>query len=77
MKSRFKWAPSSAVLAMACLMAAPAFAQEPPPAEEDNAVDVVIDGGHSGTEPTTVVDLSGEAPLLVRRGKGPTERLGL
>ena len=35
-----KWAPSSAVLAMACLMAAPAFAQEPPPAEDDNAVDV-------------------------------------
>ncbi|TDU30770.1 tRNA threonylcarbamoyl adenosine modification protein (Sua5/YciO/YrdC/YwlC family) [Panacagrimonas perspica] len=43
----------------------------------DAAVDVVIDGGHCGTEPTTIVDLSGEAPVLVRQGKGDTERLGL
>ena len=43
----------------------------------DNAVDVVIDGGYSGTEPTTVIDLSGEAPVLLRQGKGSAERLGL
>lgn len=43
----------------------------------DAAVDVVIDGGHCGTEPTTIVDLSGESPTLVRQGKGDVERLGL
>jgi tRNA threonylcarbamoyl adenosine modification protein (Sua5/YciO/YrdC/YwlC family) len=36
----------------------------------DHEVDLVIDGGASGVEPTSVVDLSGEAPLIVRRGKG-------
>ena len=41
----------------------------------DNAVDVVIDGGHSGTEPTTVVDLSGEEPRIVREGAVPAERI--
>ena len=43
----------------------------------DASVDVVIDGGHCGTEPTTIVDLSGESPSLVRQGKGDVERLGL
>ena len=36
----------------------------------DHDVDVVIDGGTSGVEPSSVVDLSGEAPVIVRRGKG-------
>jgi tRNA threonylcarbamoyl adenosine modification protein (Sua5/YciO/YrdC/YwlC family) len=36
----------------------------------DREVDLVIDGGASGIEPSSVVDLSGEAPLIVRRGKG-------
>lgn len=35
-----------------------------------NQVDLVIDGGPVGLEPTTVIDLTGAAPLLVRRGKG-------
>ncbi|MGQ0529793.1 MAG: L-threonylcarbamoyladenylate synthase [Panacagrimonas sp.] len=43
----------------------------------DAAVDVVIDGGHCGLEPTTIVDLSGETPELVRRGKGSVDSLGL
>ena len=43
----------------------------------DAAVDVVIDGGHCGLEPTTIVDLSGAAPELVRRGKGGIDTLGL
>ncbi len=43
----------------------------------DRSVDVVIDGGYCGIDPTTIVDLSGGAPVLVRRGKGPTETLGL
>lgn len=43
----------------------------------DAAVDVVIDGGFCGVEPTTIVDLSGGAPVLVREGKGPLGTLGL
>lgn len=33
-------------------------------------VDAVIDGGHCGHEPTSVIDLAGPAPVVVRRGKG-------
>jgi tRNA threonylcarbamoyl adenosine modification protein (Sua5/YciO/YrdC/YwlC family) len=33
-------------------------------------VDAVIDGGNCGLEPTSVIDLSGDAPVLVRKGKG-------
>jgi tRNA A37 threonylcarbamoyladenosine synthetase subunit TsaC/SUA5/YrdC len=36
----------------------------------NHQVDLVIDGGNCGVEPTSVVDLSGPAPLVVRRGKG-------
>jgi tRNA threonylcarbamoyl adenosine modification protein (Sua5/YciO/YrdC/YwlC family) len=36
----------------------------------DHDVDLVIDGGTSGVEPSSVVDLSGEAPVVVRSGKG-------
>jgi len=35
-----------------------------------HAVDLVLDGGNCGLEPTTVVDLSGDAPLVLRPGKG-------
>jgi tRNA threonylcarbamoyl adenosine modification protein (Sua5/YciO/YrdC/YwlC family) len=35
-----------------------------------NAVDLLIDGGGCGLEPTTVVDLSGSAPVVLRQGKG-------
>lgn len=33
-------------------------------------VDLVIDGGPVGMEPTTVIDLTDSIPVLVRRGKG-------
>lgn len=33
-------------------------------------VDAVIDGGNCGLEPSSVVDLAGPAPVVVRRGKG-------
>ncbi len=33
-------------------------------------VDIIIDGGSCGVEPTTVVDLTGDYPRLIRRGKG-------
>ena len=36
----------------------------------DQQVDLVIDGGPVGLEPTTVIDLTGPSPVLLRRGKG-------
>jgi tRNA threonylcarbamoyl adenosine modification protein (Sua5/YciO/YrdC/YwlC family) len=35
-------------------------------------IDLLIDSGHCGVEPSTVVDLTGDTPVVVRRGKGPT-----
>ncbi|MGH8539104.1 MAG: L-threonylcarbamoyladenylate synthase [Stenotrophobium sp.] len=40
-------------------------------------VDVVVDGGNCGLVPTTVLDLSGDVPRLVREGKGDIGELGL
>jgi tRNA threonylcarbamoyl adenosine modification protein (Sua5/YciO/YrdC/YwlC family) len=40
-------------------------------------VDIVIDAGACGIEPTTVVDLTGKEAVIVRRGRGPVEALGL
>ncbi len=39
----------------------------------EHDVDLVIDGGYCGMEPTTVVDLAGDTPLILRAGKGETE----
>jgi tRNA threonylcarbamoyl adenosine modification protein (Sua5/YciO/YrdC/YwlC family) len=36
----------------------------------EHAVDLVVDGGHCGFEASSVVDLSGEAPVVIRHGKG-------
>ena len=36
----------------------------------EHEVDLVIEGGYCGTDPTTVVDLSGDMPQLIREGKG-------
>lgn len=33
-------------------------------------VDIVIDGGYGGNEASTVIDCTGEDPLIVREGKG-------
>lgn len=33
-------------------------------------LDLVIDGGFGTLEPTTVVDLSGDAPVILRQGRG-------
>lgn len=38
--------------------------------ELDHVVDAVLDSGDCGIEPTTVVDLSGEQPVVVRVGAG-------
>jgi len=36
----------------------------------EHQLDVILDGGACGIEPTTVIDLSQDEPLLVRLGKG-------
>lgn len=36
-------------------------------------VDLIIDGGTCGHEPTTIVDLTGNYPIIVREGKGNPE----
>jgi tRNA threonylcarbamoyl adenosine modification protein (Sua5/YciO/YrdC/YwlC family) len=39
-------------------------------------VDLILDGGACGIEPTTVIDLSGSEPILVRKGKGEIASFG-
>lgn len=39
----------------------------------EHQVDLVIDGGHCGIEPTTVIDLVGDVPAVIRQGKGSVE----
>ena len=38
----------------------------------DQPLDLILDGGATGLEPTTVIDLTGNTPVLMRRGKGDT-----
>ncbi|MCW8945443.1 MAG: L-threonylcarbamoyladenylate synthase [Sedimenticola sp.] len=35
-------------------------------------VDLIIDGGYCGMEDSTVVDMEGDAPVVIRAGKGDT-----
>lgn len=35
-----------------------------------NRIDLIIDGGNCGYEPTTIVDLTGDFPVVLREGKG-------
>ena len=43
----------------------------------EHDVDLVLDGGSCGGLPTTIVDLTGAAPELVRAGKGDPAAFGL
>jgi tRNA threonylcarbamoyl adenosine modification protein (Sua5/YciO/YrdC/YwlC family) len=43
----------------------------------EKQVDAVIDGGAVGLEFTTVMDLTGDEPVLIRQGKGATQGFGL
>ena len=43
----------------------------------EHQLDLIIDAGHCGIEPTTVVDLTGDAPVVLREGAGPLEALGM
>ncbi|MCZ4326036.1 L-threonylcarbamoyladenylate synthase [Brachybacterium paraconglomeratum] len=56
--------------------------QEDPPSEgwvvQDllgEQVDVIIDSGEVGIEPTTVVDLTGSEPVIAREGAGDVDRI--
>lgn len=42
----------------------------------EHQVELVVDGGPCGFEPTTVVDLTGEAPRVVRMGRGDAAPFG-
>lgn len=35
-----------------------------------NLVDMVVDGGYGDNQPSTIIDLSGEEPVVIREGKG-------
>ena len=39
----------------------------------DNLVDLVINGGYGDNEPSTVIDLSEDKPIILREGKGNLE----
>ena len=43
----------------------------------ERQVDLVVDGGYGDVDTTTVIDLSGETPVLVRAGKGDIKPFGL
>jgi tRNA threonylcarbamoyl adenosine modification protein (Sua5/YciO/YrdC/YwlC family) len=43
----------------------------------EKQIDLIIDGGACSFEPTTVVDLTGDEPELVRQGRGDPAMLGM
>jgi tRNA threonylcarbamoyl adenosine modification protein (Sua5/YciO/YrdC/YwlC family) len=43
----------------------------------EKLVDLIIDGGACSMEPTTVIDLTGDEPVLVRLGRGDPATFGL
>lgn len=67
---------------MSCTLLMPGEVDPPTDADAIAArfgkrLDFILDGGACGLEPTTVVDLFGDAPAVVRAGKGALEPLGL
>jgi tRNA threonylcarbamoyl adenosine modification protein (Sua5/YciO/YrdC/YwlC family) len=42
----------------------------------EHQLDLVIDSGSCGSVPTTVLDLTGDPPVVVRKGKGSLDALG-
>jgi tRNA threonylcarbamoyl adenosine modification protein (Sua5/YciO/YrdC/YwlC family) len=46
-------------------------------ARYEHQLQAVVDAGACPMEPTSIIDLSGDAPVLIREGRGPLERLGL
>jgi tRNA threonylcarbamoyl adenosine modification protein (Sua5/YciO/YrdC/YwlC family) len=43
----------------------------------EHQLQAVVDAGACPMEPTSIIDLSGDEPVLIREGRGPLSRLGL
>ncbi len=43
----------------------------------EHQLDAVLDGGHCGLEPTTVIDLAATPPVVTRQGQGAVDIFGL
>jgi tRNA threonylcarbamoyl adenosine modification protein (Sua5/YciO/YrdC/YwlC family) len=43
----------------------------------EHQLQAVVDSGACPMEPTSIIDLSGDEPVLIREGRGPVSRLGL
>ena len=43
----------------------------------EDQIELILDAGHCGIEPTTIIDMTGAAPELVRAGRGPLSVFGL
>jgi tRNA threonylcarbamoyl adenosine modification protein (Sua5/YciO/YrdC/YwlC family) len=43
----------------------------------ERTVDLIVEGGVVGLEPTTVIDLTSDTPVLVRQGKGDASPFGI
>ena len=43
----------------------------------DDHLELILDGGHCGIVPTTIIDLTSLPPELIRVGRGPLEPFGL
>ena len=41
----------------------------------EKQVDLIIDGGYCGDTPTTVIDMTGDSPSLIRQGAGETDAI--
>ncbi len=42
-----------------------------------NLIDIIIDAGYGDNKPSTVIDLSGETPEIIREGKGEIDKLNI
>ena len=40
-------------------------------------MDIIVDGGYGGLDPTTVIDLTDQVPEVIRRGLGDPTLFGL
>ena len=43
----------------------------------EDQLEFILDAGHCGTEPTTIIDLTGSSPELIRAGRGSLTPFGL
>ena len=40
-----------------------------------NIVDIVVDGGYGDNQPSTIIDLTDDEPVIIREGKGSLDIL--